>query len=414
MNNNDIKNSDIKEKNLAYGGQALIEGVLMRGQSGFAFTVKKPDDTFYKEKKDYSPISKKIKFFGFPLIRGVIGLFENLIIGMKVLNKSAEIAFPEEENQSMSTIAMFFLFLISLIIGLMIFTGIPYMITPIFKVNHNSNPILYNLISGIIRMIMFFIYLISISFLKDTKRLFGYHGAEHKTIHTYESKLDLTVENVKAKPRLHPRCGTSFVFIVFIITIVIFPLFNIFFNTQQWYNNINKIPEKISAYEFDMSILSKIKNEKDRNKLAEYYYRDTANGYFLLKDNLSKNDTIILKGILEKIRYNFWGRLLQRLIHIFSHIFIGMPIVAAISYELLKLSQKHEKNPLVKLFIAPGLFFQLFTTREPDDTMIKAAILSLKMVLGEEELETARNVSEKLNFAINPILSTIIYPIFIF
>lgn len=332
------KNTNLKENNLAYGGQALIEGVLMRGKGAYAYTIKKPDDSFYKEKINYTVLGKRIKFFGLPFIRGIIGFVESLLIGIKVLNKSALIAFPEEEdakkkNKAASDLTMILLFIVSFAIAFVIFVGIPYLLTSLTTLNHNNNPILYNLVAGIIRMIFFFIYLILISFLKDTKRLFGYHGAEHKTIHTYESKVDLTVENVKKYSRLHPRCGTSFIFIVFIITLIIFPFFNLFFNTQSWYHAVGNLP---------------------------------------------------------------FGSVLQRLIHILSHIIVGMPIVAALSYELLKLSQKLEKNPIIKVLISPGLFFQLFTTREPDETMIKAAIYSLKMVLDEEKEDIIRNIKDTI------------------
>ena len=329
------KNNNLKETNLAYGGQAIIEGVLMRGKKGYAFTVKQPDDNFYKEKVDYITLGKRIKFFGYPLIRGIIGLFESLIIGIKVLNKSAVIAFPEEEkkdkNNTVSNLTIILMLIVSFLIAFLIFGGIPYFLTSLFTLSHNENPILYNFTAGIIRMIFFFIYLILISFLKDTKRLFGYHGAEHKTINTYEANKDLTVDNVKKNTRFHPRCGTSFIFIVFIITLIVFPFINLFFNTQIWYQAIEKLP---------------------------------------------------------------FGLIIQRLIHIFSHLLIGMPIVAAISYELLKLSQKFEKNFIIKILISPGLFFQLFTTREPDDTMIKSAIYSLKMLLGEEEQATTRKIND--------------------
>lgn len=351
MKENNTDNT-IKEKNLAYGGQALIEGVLMRGKEGYAFTVKKPDDTFYKEKTNYVTLGKRIKFLGWPFIRGIVGFFESIVIGIKVLNKSASLAFPEENEKEMSNVSMFFIFLISLLLALVVFTGFPYFLTSLFPVNYNDNPFSYNLIAGIIRMIMFFIYLFAISFINDTKRLFGYHGAEHKTIHTYEAKKDLSVENVKSSSRLHPRCGTSFIFIVFLITIVIFPLFNIYFNTQIWYTSIKQ--------------------------------------------------------------YGMLGTVLQRLIHIASHIFIGMPIVASISYELLKLSQKFEKNPLVKILISPGLFFQLFTTREPDETMIKAAILSLKMVLGNEKPDLKRNINDNVNMKFNLSTTLLIFPILFF
>lgn len=315
--------NDKKEMNLAYGGQALIEGVLMRSQEGYAFTVRKPDKTLHKEYHPCVSLGKKIKFLGLPFIRGIAGFCENLYFGMKIINRSAEIAFPEEttsdsgEKKESSTFAMILTYVLAFGLAMLLFVATPYFITSLFKLDHTKSPFVYNLVAGIIRMFFFFIYLFLISFLEDTKRLFGYHGAEHKTINTYEAGKELSVENVRESSRLHPRCGTSFIFIVFLITIVIFPFFNIFFNQFDWYLNAH--------------------------------------------------------------------RSLQKLIIIVSHIIIGMPIVSSISYELLKLSAKYEKNPIVKLFVLPGLFFQLFSTREPDDSMIETAISSLQMVINKGE-----------------------------
>lgn len=344
----------VKEKNLAYGGQALIEGILMRGQEAYAYTIKQPDGLFYKQKNDYLAIGKRIKFFGLPFIRGVAGLFENMILSIKILNKSAEIAFPEEEmkkkDETLFTKIMNVLFFaITIFFTFLIFVILPYISTNLFPVNQNDNPILFNLIAGLIRLLLFFGYIIAISFTKDVKRLFGYHGAEHKTINAYESKEQLTVENVNKHSRLHPRCGTSFVFIVFFITLIVFPLFNMFFNTQSWYNAL--------------------------------------------------------------LNYGKIGKIAQSLVHVFSHIFIGMPIVSAISYELLKLSAKYKNNFFVKIFISPGMFWQLFTTKEPDNDMIKAGILSLKMVLGEEKADTIRSINDNINFgnALNIGLMTKIF-----
>lgn len=315
--------NDKKEMNLAYGGQALIEGVLMRSPDGYAFTVRKPDKTLHKEYHAYVSLGKRMKFFGLPFIRGIAGFCENLCFGMKIINRSAEIAFPEEaasdsgEKKESSTFAMILTYALAFGLAMLLFVATPYFITSLFKLDHTENPFLYNLVAGIIRMFFFFIYLFLISFMEDTKRLFGYHGAEHKTINAYEAEKELSVENVRSSSRLHPRCGTSFIFIVFLITIVIFPFFNIFFNQFDWYLYAHKS--------------------------------------------------------------------LQRLIIIASHIIIGMPIVSSISYELLKLSAKYEKNPIVKLFVLPGLFFQLFSTREPDDSMIETAISSLQMVMNKGE-----------------------------
>jgi uncharacterized protein YqhQ len=320
-----------KETNLAYGGSALIEGIMMRGSKGYAYTIKKEDGNFHKEKKDYVAIGKRFKFLGLPFIRGIAGFFENMVIGITVLNRSAEIALPDEEGKPVSNLSLFLAMALALGFAVGIFMIFPYFLTSVFRINHDHQPFMYNLVSASIRMIFFFLYLVLISLMKDTKRLFAYHGAEHKTIHTYESSEDLTVENVKKHSRLHPRCGTSFLFIVLLITIVVFPFLNIIIIGQPWYQ--------------------------------------------ALGDSL-------------------FGGIIKKLIILLSHIVIGMPIVASISYELLKLSGKHYKNIIVKIFVAPGLFFQLFTTREPDDDMIKAGILSLNMVLGKEDVTTPRSVND--------------------
>jgi len=315
-----------KETDLAYGGQAIIEGIMLRGKDRYAFTVKRPDGTYYKERDEYKSLAAKNKFFGFPFIRGVVGFVENMIFGIKILNKSALIAFPEEENKNSkdNNLMMFVTFALALLFAFGIFNFLPYFLTTITKIDHNKEPFIYNLIAGCIRMVFFFIYIVLISFMKDTKRLFAYHGAEHKTIHTYEQGLPLTIENVRNSSRLHPRCGTSFMFIVFLITIIVFPFINELFIRQVWY----------------------------------------------LKLHVT----------------------LQKIIIILSHIVIGLPIVSSISYEILKLAGKFYKSLIVKILVSPGLFFQLFTTREPDDNMIKIGIITLNMLLGKEKIIVGQEV----------------------
>ncbi|HOF00102.1 MAG TPA: DUF1385 domain-containing protein [Spirochaetota bacterium] len=325
------------EKNLAYGGQALIEGIMMRGQNGYSYVIKKPDGSFHKEKKVHKSLAKRYKILGLPFIRGVAGFIENMILGLSIINKSAEIAMPEEIDKSgkkkeTSNVALFFTFLLAMVFAMGLFVVLPYFTASIFKIKHNEEPFMYNLIAGIIRMVFFFVYLLLISLMKDTKRLFGYHGAEHKTIHTYEANKELTIDNVSKSSRLHPRCGTSFIFIVFLITLLVFPFINKLFIDQQWYQSLSS---------------------------------------------------------LDKL-----GGIIQKLIIILSHIVIGMPIVSSISYEILKLSGKFYKNFLIKIFVSPGLFFQLFTTREPEDNMIKVGILSLNLLLGVESLDTPRTVND--------------------
>lgn len=311
-----------REKNLAYGGQALIEGVLMRGGERYAFTVRTPEGRLHKEKSEYRALGQRFKVLGLPFVRGIVGFIENMFIGMRILNRSAEIAFPEEKQEESSNLSIFIMLATAILISLSVFVALPYFLTHFTGVSEAKSPVLYNLVAGLIRMAFFFVYLLSISLMRDTKRLFGYHGAEHKTIHAYEARDELNCENVKRASRLHPRCGTSFIFIVFLITLIIFPFFSLYFNSQLWYT--------------------------------------------------------------ELLKMGWVGTVLQKLIVITSHIVLGMPLVASISYELLKLSAKFQNSLPVKILVAPGLFFQLFTTREPDEGMIEAAISSLKLVLGLE------------------------------
>ena len=344
------KNKALKEKDLAYGGSALIEGVMMRGKGGMAFTVKKPDGSLYKEYSDKKSIGERIKPFGWVFIRGVVGFVDNMITSSKVLNKSGEIAFPEDAAKKPTiweTILSWLLMILTFAIVIVLFMVVPRMLPEVAnKIFPDINsftaenyPFLYNLVSGVLRLVLFFGYVLLISLMPDMKRVFGYHGAEHKTINTYEAHEDLTVENVKKHTRLHPRCGTSFIFIVFLITLFIFPFFDVILYRMAWFKSI-------------------------------------------------ANVTL--------------GDKLQHIIVIAFHIVLGMPIVSSISYELLKLSAKFQKTWIMKIFIAPGLFFQLFTTREPEDNMIKCAILSLAMVIGDENVDTPRHVDDEITFAHKP------------
>ncbi len=415
--NNDNKNkNEVKEKNLAYGGQALIEGVMMRAPSNYAFTVQKPDGEFYKEKTDYVSLGKRVKVLGLPFIRGISGFFESMIIGMKILNKSADIAFPEENSSSNSTLSTVLTFVTAFLFGMLIFVGLPYYLTQFLSLDDYSNPLGYNLVAGVIRLVFFFIYLSLISFFKEARRLFGYHGAEHKSISTYENGAELTTENVKKYSRLHPRCGTSFIFIVFIITVIIFPFFNLYFNSQDWYLNLQPIPAKVSTYEYENNFFKKIKSNDDITFVQSIYTKESTGNFYIFNNNLEKSDDMRARGIFKKAKHNQLGSLLQKIVIILSHILVGMPIVSSISYELLKLSGKLSKNPIVKLFILPGLLVQLFTTREPDDGMIKTAILSLKMVIGTESPDTPRRISDPIesnsSTRINPAVAMLLLPLY--
>ena len=301
------------------GGQAIIEGVMMRGSKGLATAVRTPNGKIEVKVKKTKPIIKRYRILNIPIIRGAAVLIDSLIVGINTLNYSASF-FEEDEEESkfdlwikkklgdkgandlIVTITM----IISLLISAGLFLGIPTAIASIFK-SIGLSPIILNLIESVIRIAILIIYMYLVSKLDDIYRLFQYHGAEHKTIFCYESEEKLTIENVRKFGRLHPRCGTNFLFLTMIVSIVLFTL--------------------------------------------------TGWG-------------------------GFWQRIILRI--------VLMPIVAGITYELIKWLGKTESK-LGKIIAYPGLKLQELTTKEPDDAQLEVAIKSLmaaegieyKMTIGE-------------------------------
>lgn len=233
----ELKSSKIKPKHrTTIGGQALIEGVMMKGPDKVSIAVRKPDGDIELKVDDLDTLGMKYKIFRMPFLRGVVGLVEALLIGTKALMYSAE--FFEEEEVEEPKISLFekifkdkaadaemvFALILSMVLAVGIFMILPSFITNVFK-NVIHNPIVLNLIEGIFRIALFLIYVIWVSKLEDVKRVFEYHGAEHKSIHCYENGMPLTVENVKKFPILHGRCGTSFLFMVMIISILVLSFF---------------------------------------------------------------------------------------------------------------------------------------------------------------------------------------------
>lgn len=223
-------------KNCNVGGQALIEGVMMRGKTGIATAVRKSDGEIVVTKEEFIPYSKRNKILGLPIIRGFVSLIESLIVGMKSLNYSASF-FEEEEEESKfdkwfqgvfkdksNDVLMGFSFVISMIISISLFVALPNVVANLFKKFGIENTVMLNIIEGIIRVTLFIIYITLISKMEDIKRVFQYHGAEHKTIFCYESGDELTPENAQKYTRLHPRCGTNFMFLVMIVSIMLFSL----------------------------------------------------------------------------------------------------------------------------------------------------------------------------------------------
>ncbi|RQW87428.1 MAG: DUF1385 domain-containing protein [Geobacter sp.] len=284
------------------GGQAVIEGVLMRAPRSMAIAVRRPDGEIIVKRDTVIPLSERFPLVKLPLVRGAVALFTSLVIGMKALSFSANEAISEgEEKAEMSPFAMGGTIAVALLFGILLFFILPLFLTKLLVPYIGGSNIVFNLVDGFIRVVVFLLYVYSISRMSDIQRVFQYHGAEHKSIFAFEAGIALTVENVKRFSRLHPRCGTSFLLIVMLVSIVVFSL----------------IP-----------------------KLWPFY--------------LKAGSRIVL-----------------------------LPVIAGLSYELLKLSAKHEKSRLVRMLIAPGLALQRLTTREPDDSQLEVAIRSLEEALDE-------------------------------
>ncbi len=230
-----------KQHMTSIGGQAVMEGVMMRGPKESAVAVRKPDGEIIIDKKPVASILQKYKFLKLPIIRGVISFVESLILGTKALMFSAEFfdieeeddkikkeAMTEEERQKaeakenkMKDMAIYSSVFIALILGIGLFILLPGVIVDFVRKIFPNN-LLATLTEGLVRIAIFLIYIVSVSQMKDIRRVFEYHGAEHKTIFCYESGEEVTVENARKFSRLHPRCGTSFLLIVMVVSIILF------------------------------------------------------------------------------------------------------------------------------------------------------------------------------------------------
>jgi len=305
----------VKEKfKTSIGGQALIEGILMRGPEKQATVVRSKDGIVTKV-EELKLIKDKYPILGWPLIRGVVNFGSSMVNGVKALMYSAEF-YPDEEETEPSRLekwfeqkfgssalekaVIYFSVVLGVLFSVFLFIFLPTLISGLFNGLIKSY-LVRNIIEGVIRIAIFMGYLIGVSQMKDMKRVFAYHGAEHKTIRCYEAQLPLTVENVREMTRLHPRCGTSFLFLVVIISILFFALLR-----------------------FDNMLI----------------------------------------------------RLVTRL--------LLLPLVVSVSYEITRFVGRHD-NWFTRIMTAPGMWFQNFTTQEPDDSMIEVAIEAVKLVIPEEE-----------------------------
>ncbi len=286
------------------GGQAIIEGIMMRSPNRISIAVRKPDKEIAVQGWNFVSYTKDNKFLGLPLIRGIVNLSEMLYWGIKTLQDSAHIAMGEEEQKSspMKSFLSAMSMTLGLLAGVLLFAYVPLLSSEWLGLR--ERPIMFNIFAGIVRVILFLAYLIAISLMKDVRRLFEYHGAEHKTIHAFERGEPLTVERVQKYSTFHPRCGTSFILIVGVMAIILFAA-------------------------FDATV------------------------------------------------YAIWGFAPKPIVRLPIHLIL-LPILAGISYEFLKLSDKFaRKSPLGKLLVAPGLWIQRITTKQPDDSMVEVAIASL-------------------------------------
>ena len=215
-----------EKKTILVGGQAVMEGVMMRTPKAYATAVRNPEGEIVTERKEFTSLAKKKKFYSWPVVRGVVSMIESLKIGMETLNFSADIAFPEEakkESTFWSKLGGFLSTVFAFGLAIVMFLLAPMWITEkLFGLQDSAG--WFNISAGVFRIVFFLLYLLIISLLKDIKRLFMYHGAEHKTIYAFESGEELTPENVKKYSRFHPRCGTSFLFISMINIIIIYAI----------------------------------------------------------------------------------------------------------------------------------------------------------------------------------------------
>lgn len=233
------KKNDIKEvRQTSIGGQALLGGIMMKSPTGIATSVRKESGEVVTSYEDYEPWVKRNQFFGLPIIRGCVTFVESLVIGSKTMSKSAEVLELEDETGEPSKFELWLskhfganietvVMGTGMVIGVLLAVGL-FVVLPSFIASFFSKWLVSawqtNLLEGVLRMLIFLGYLIAVAHMKEIKEVFKYHGAEHKTIACYEHGLDMTVENARKQTRLHPRCGTNYLFLVMMVSIIFFSI----------------------------------------------------------------------------------------------------------------------------------------------------------------------------------------------
>ncbi|MCM1046481.1 MAG: DUF1385 domain-containing protein [Candidatus Gastranaerophilales bacterium] len=289
------------------GGQAVLEGVMMKNGDKYAVAVRKPDGEVAVEVSHFQGVLPGSKIKKIPFIRGIFNFIDSMWLGSRALNYSAEVYEEEpadekagQEASKSEKLLMGFVTVVSVVIAVGIFVVLPYFLASLLG-DYIRNSSLMTIVEGVIRIVIFLAYVVGISAMKDIRRLYQYHGAEHKCINCIEKGRPLTVHNVMRSSRLHRRCGTSFIFFVLFVSIILF--------------------------------------------------------FFIRVDNVAEK--VALRILL-------------------------MPVVAGISYELIRLAGR-SNNIIVRILSAPGMLIQRLTTKEPDQQMAEVAIASVEAVFDWRE-----------------------------
>ena len=214
---------DCGEKRLQVGGQAVIEGVMMRSPAGIATAVRTQSGRIVVRTEPFVSLTKKSKFFGLPVIRGAVALIETFVVALKALTFSADESIGEDDDEEKKSGGVSWHMALAMvgavILGMALFFYVPLLLTDLLGI---ENGIYFNLVDGLFRLVIIFLYIYAITRWKDMQRIFEYHGAEHKAIFTFEEGVEVTPENAMNHPRLHPRCSTSFLLIVVLVSIIVF------------------------------------------------------------------------------------------------------------------------------------------------------------------------------------------------
>ena len=325
------------------GGQALIEGIMMRGSTHWSVAVRKLDGSMHTEEHELASGKAGRKWMRWPLVRGCVALVESLGLGFKALKIAAQHAFNESDSQEgksasaaeraacssqaddrqkkkadeeFGTAEMTISLVLGVLLGIALFIVVPAFIANLLVGDYDTNALAWNLVDGIFRVVVFVFYVWLIGRMSDIKRMFAYHGAEHKTIHCYEHELELTPENARVFPCLHVRCGTAFLIMVMIVAIVVYSLVPL-------------------------------------NPLLDHW---------------GITNSVVKFLVVLAVRLAF------------------LPIIAGIAYEItVKWAGARPENQLVKVILWPGMQMQRLTTNEPDDEQLECAIAAMKLVLAHED-----------------------------